>query len=57
MQNCLTQEGGLSGSGVLPYLPYDIEVFLEIPHDAALEKSIDVFIFPLLTSLCYKITA
>ena len=38
-------------------LPYYIEVFLEIPHDAAQEKNLDVFIFPSLTNMCYKIIA
>ena len=37
-------------NGGLPY----IEVFLEILHDAAQEKNLDVFIFPLLTSMCCK---
>ena len=36
-------EGGLSRNGGLPYY---IEVFLEIPHEAALEKNLDVFLFP-----------
>ena len=36
-------------------LPYCIEVFLEIPHDTAWEKFFDVFIFPLLTNMGYKI--
>ena len=38
-------------------LPYYIEVFLEISHDAAQENNLDVFIFSLLTNLCYKATA
>ena len=46
--------GGLSKNGELLYY---IEVFLEIPHDAAQEKNLDVFIFPLLTNMCYKIIA
>ena len=32
-------------------------VFLEIPHDAAEEKNLDVFIFPLLANMYYKIIA
>ena len=46
------EKGG--GGGVLPCY---IEVFLEIPHDGAQEKNFDVFIFPLLTNMCYKIIA
>ena len=38
-------------------LPHYNKVFLEIPHDAALEKNLNVFIFPLLTNTCYKIVA
>ena len=38
-------------------LPYYINVFLKIPHDAAQEKNLDVFVFPLLTNMCYKIIA
>ena len=38
-------------------LPYYIDVFLEITHDAAWKKSLDVFIFPLVTKMCYKIIA
>ena len=38
-------------------VPYYINVFLEINHDAAQEKNLDVFIFPLLTNICYKIIA
>ena len=38
-------------------LPYCIEVFLEIAHDAAYKKNLDLFIFPLLTKMCYKIIA
>ena len=37
-------------------LPYYIEVFLEIPHDAALEK-IYVFILPLLINMSCKTNA
>ena len=36
---------------------HNVEVFLEIPHDAAQKKNLDVFIFPLLTKMCYKIIA
>ena len=46
--------GGLSRNEGATYY---IEVFLEIPHDTAQEKNIDVFIFPLLTNMCYKIVA
>ena len=47
--------GGVSrnGAGLLYYA----EIFLEIPHDAAYEKNLDVFIFPLLKYMCYKIIA
>ena len=38
-------------------LPYYTEVFLEIPHDAAYGKNLDVFIFSLSTNMCYKTTA
>ena len=38
-------------------LPYYIEIFLEIPHNVAFEKNLDVYIFPLLTNMCYKIIA
>ena len=38
-------------------LPYYIGVFLAIPGDAAWEKNLDVFIFPLLTKMRYKIIA
>ena len=31
-----------------------IEAFLEISYDAAQKKSLDVFIFPLLTNMCCK---
>ena len=44
--------GGLSRNGEgVGGLIYYIEVFLEIPHDAAQEKNLDVFIFPLLTNV------
>ena len=33
-------------------LPYYNEVFLEIPHDAAQQKNLDMFIFPLLENMC-----
>ena len=50
--------GGLSRNGEgVGGLIYYIEVFLEIPHDAAQEKNLDVFIFPLLTNMCCKIIA
>ena len=32
-------------------LPY----YIEIPHDAALKKNLDAFIFPLLTTMSYEI--
>ena len=32
-------------------LPYHIEVFQEIPHDAAQEKNLDVFLSPFLTNV------
>ena len=38
-------------------LQYYIEAFPEIPHDAAYEKNLDVFIFPLLTNMYFKVTA
>ena len=34
------------GGGVLPYYT---EIFLEVLHDAAQKKNLDVFIFPVLT--------
>ena len=34
--------GGMRGGGGGGGLPYYIEVFLEIPHDAAQENNIDV---------------
>ena len=37
-------------------LPYYIQVFLKIPHDVVKEKNLDVFIFSLLTDMCYKTT-
>ena len=40
------------GGGV----PYNTEVFLEIPHDGA-GKNLDVFIFPVSTNMCRKTTA
>ena len=49
--------GGLSRNVFLFYVQNCIEVFLEIPHDAAQEKNFDVFIFPLSTNMCYKIVA
>ena len=41
--------GSENGEGCLEMrgLPYYTEVFLEIPHDAAWKKNLDVFIFPL----------
>ena len=47
-------EGRLSGNGGFPYY---IELFLEVPHEAALEKNLDVFLFRFLTNMCYKTTA
>ena len=44
--------GGGGGGGGVAIL---YEVFLEIPHDVAREKNLDVFIFTLLTNICYKI--
>ena len=38
-------------------MPYYAEVFLEIPHDATQEKNLDVFIFPCLAKMCFKIIA
>ena len=52
-KNC-GQKGG--GEAKLQ-LSYYVAVFLEIPHDAAQETNVDVFIFPLLTNMCYKILA
>ena len=49
----LRQWGCVYRKGVLPFY---IEIFLEIPHDVAQEKNLDVFIFPLLTNMCYKRT-
>ena len=49
--------GGLSRNVFMFYVQNCIEVFLEIPHDAAQEKNFDVFIFPLSTNMCYKIVA
>ena len=43
--------GGGGGEGKKGGLPYHIEVFLEIPHDAAQEKNLDVFLSPLLTNV------
>ena len=40
---------GMSRNGALLYY---IEVFQQIHHDAAEEKNLDVFIFPLLTKMC-----
>ena len=34
-----------------------LSFFLEIPHDAAQEKNLIVFIFPLLTNMRYTIIA
>ena len=39
------------------WVPYYTDVFLEIPHDAAQEKNLDVLVFPLLTNMYCKITA
>ena len=52
---CQQKKGGCCLE--LRELPYYIEVFLEIPHNAASEKNLDVFIVPLLTNMCYKIIA
>ena len=38
------------------WVPYYTDVFLEIPHDAAQEKNLDVLVFPLLTNMYCKIT-
>ena len=38
-------------------VPYYIEVFLEILHDAVQEKVLDVFTFPSVTNMWYKIIA
>ena len=38
-------------------LLYYIQDFLEIPHDALLEKNTDVFVFLLVTNMWYKIIA
>ena len=49
---------GVGGEGdYLKMGGYHINVFLEIPHDAAWEKDLDVLFFFLLTNMCYKIIA
>ena len=46
-----TRKGGVRQNGdvclEMGGLHYYTEVFLEIPHDAAKKKNLDVFIFPL----------
>ena len=55
----MLEEGGKAkmGCGSCHIILRYIEVFLEIPHDAASEKNLDVFIFPVLTNMCNKIIA
>ena len=53
-ENVCYKRGGLSRNGEVTIL---YGVFLEIPHDAAEEKNLDVFIFPLLANMYYKIIA
>ena len=45
------EDGWGRGEDKMGALPYHIEVFLEIPHDAAQEKNLDVFLSPLLTNV------
>ena len=33
------------------------DVFVEIPNDGAQETNLNMFIFPLLTNMCHKVTA
>ena len=46
------------GEGQKGELPYFIEVFLEIPHEAAQKKNLDVYLsFANKPNICYNIIA
>ena len=47
--------GGGGGGDRKGGLPYYIEAFLEIPHDAPQEKNPGAFIFLLLPNMCYTL--